>query len=188
MERISNKDSANLVEFQVEFQANNLSAEFEKGAYVVRSYGYYPVFVSVGGQWYENKSKYSVSTAKQMTQCSRNIDRANTIKLSTDELEDLINKGTYKTKELDKIFNNDPQGILDDKPEPKNPALNMMKAFLLLGDLSTKKESVADRIAYKEKIVFATMKSQVPNWEKPSDWDTLPNKEKLKRLDNLQKV
>ena len=63
-----------------------------------------------------------------------------------------------------------------------------MKAFLLLGDLSTKKESVDDRIAYKEKIVFATMRSQIPNWEKPSDWDTLPNKEKLKRLDNLQKV
>lgn len=171
MKRTSNKKSANLVSYRVEFQANNLSAEFEKGAYVVRSYGYYPVFVSVGGQWYENKNTYSVSTAKQMTQCSYNIDRANTIKLSTDELEDLINKG-----------------ILDDKPEPKTAPLNMMKAFLMLGDLSTKKESVADRIAYKEKIVFATMKSQIPNWEKPSDWDTLPNTEKLKRLNNLQKV
>ena len=188
MERISNKNSANLVEFQVEFQANNLSAEFEKGAYVVRSYGYYPIFVSVGGQWYENKNRYSSSTAKQMTQFSKYIDRSKAIKVSTDELEDLINKGTYKTKELDKIFNNDPQGILDDKPEPTNPALNMMKAFLLMGDLSAKKESVEDQIKYKEKIVFATMKSQIPNWEKPSDWDTLPNTEKLKRLENLQKA
>tara|TARA_R100001443_G_scaffold116760_1_gene138368 strand:+ start:1106 stop:1672 length:567 start_codon:yes stop_codon:yes gene_type:complete len=188
MDRISNKNSAEYVAKKLEFQANNLSAEFEKGAYVVRSYGYYPVFVSVGGQWYENKSRYSSSTAKQMTQCSWKIDRANAIKLSTDELEDLINKGTYKTKELNKIFYSDYQGILDDKPEPKNPALNMAKTFLLLGDLSTNKESVSDQIKYKEKIVFATMKSQIPNWEKPSDWDTLPNAEKLKRLENFQKA
>ena len=172
MERISNKNSAPYVAKKLEFEANNLSAEFENGAYVVRSYGYYPVFVSVHGQWYENESRYSSSTAKQMTQCSSDIDRASAIKLNTNELESLIKTG--KTK--------------DEQTKPKNTPLDMMKAFLVLGDLSATNESVADRVKYKEKIVFATMKSQIPNWEKPSDWDTLPNNEKLKRLENLQKV
>lgn len=51
------------------FQANNLHAERVGGKYVVYSYGWYPVFIYAGGQWFENEARYSVSTAKQMTQC-----------------------------------------------------------------------------------------------------------------------
>ena len=38
--------------------------------YVVKSYGYYPVFIYSyqTKNWYETEDRYSVSTAKQMTQ------------------------------------------------------------------------------------------------------------------------
>lgn len=63
-----------------------------------------------------------------------------------------------------------------------------MKMFLLLGELENKNESDEKKLKYKERIVFATMKSQIPDWEKPTDWDNLPTKEKLKRLEKLEKI
>ena len=68
--------------------------------------------------------------------------------------------------------------------------INMMKAFMLLGDLSTKEaDKLSDEhVKYKERIAFATMRASIPDWQPPSDWDTLSNKEKLDRLDKLQSV
>ena len=68
--------------------------------------------------------------------------------------------------------------------------IQAMKAFMLLGDLSTKQGDELSDIAvkYKERIAFATMRASIPNWQPPSDWDTLSNKEKLDRLDKLQSV
>ena len=68
--------------------------------------------------------------------------------------------------------------------------IKMMKAFMLLGDLdatSTKKLSDA-RVAYKERIAFATMRASIPDWQPPSDWDSLTNGQKLDRLDKLQSI
>ena len=68
-----------------------------------------------------------------------------------------------------------------------DPVINSMKAFLLLGDLmNDKKEDTAQAVKYKERIVFATMKSKIPNWEPPSDWGRLNDSEKLERLTKLQ--
>jgi hypothetical protein len=69
MLRTSNRESGRYVQNLVPFQANNLHAERVGGKYVVYSYGWYPVFIYAGGQWFENEARYSVSTAKQMTQC-----------------------------------------------------------------------------------------------------------------------
>tara|TARA_X000000950_G_scaffold209104_1_gene251488 strand:+ start:57 stop:272 length:216 start_codon:yes stop_codon:yes gene_type:complete len=68
--------------------------------------------------------------------------------------------------------------------------IQAMKAFMLLGDLSTKQGDELSDIAvkYKERIAFATMRASIPDWQPPSDWDTLSNKEKLDRLDKLQSV
>ena len=68
--------------------------------------------------------------------------------------------------------------------------INMMKAFMLLGDLSTKQEDKLrdEHVKYKERIAFATMRASIPDWQPPSDWDTLSNKEKNKRLKKLQSV
>ena len=61
---------------------------------------------------------------------------------------------------------------------------------MLLGDLDTKQEDkLSDKaIAYKERIVFSTMRASIPGWQPPSNWNSLTNKEKLNRLDKLQSV
>ena len=66
----------------------------------------------------------------------------------------------------------------------------MMKAFMLLGDLdATSTEKLSDaRVAYKERIAFATMRASIPDWQPPSDWDELSNAEKHKRLKKLKSV
>jgi len=68
--------------------------------------------------------------------------------------------------------------------------IKMMKAFMLLGDLSTKQaDKLSDEhVKYKERIAFSTMRASIPNWQPPSDWDSLTNKQKLNRLDKLQSV
>ena len=61
---------------------------------------------------------------------------------------------------------------------------------MLLGDLETKQEDKLSNkaVAYKERIVFSTMRASIPNWQPPSDWDSLTNGQKLDRLDKLQSV
>jgi len=65
-----------------------------------------------------------------------------------------------------------------------------MKAFMLLGDIETKQEDkLSDKaVAYKEKIAFSTMRASIPDWQPPSNWNSLTNEEKLNRLDKLQSV
>jgi hypothetical protein len=77
----------------------------------------------------------------------------------------------------------------DHKKQESDPVLNSMKAFLLLGDLmNDKKEDKADAVKYKERIVFATMRSKIPNWEPPSDWELLNDSDKLERLTKIQNL
>lgn len=68
--------------------------------------------------------------------------------------------------------------------------IQAMKAFMLLGDLSTKQgDELSDKaVKYKERIAFATMRASIPNWQPPSDWNSLTNKQKLERLDKLKEI
>ena len=61
---------------------------------------------------------------------------------------------------------------------------------MLLGDLhATSTDKLSDsRVAYKERIAFATMRASIPDWQPPSNWNSLTNEEKLNRLDKLQSV
>ena len=61
---------------------------------------------------------------------------------------------------------------------------------MLLGDLSTKQgDELSDMaVKYQERIAFATMRASIPDWQPPSDWYSLTNKQKLDRLDKLQSV
>ena len=97
----------------------------------------------------------------------------------------------FKTCELGGFFGQD---LIDLKlhikggcvPEP-DPVLRSMKAFLLMGDLiNDKKRDKADAVKYKERIVFATMRSKIPNWQPPSDWERLNDSDKLERLTKIQ--
>ena len=63
--------------------------------------------------------------------------------------------------------------------------LGFMKAFLMLGDLEVK-TPLNEKVKYKERIVFATMRSLIPQWEKPSNWDDLSDEIKFERLEKLQ--
>ena len=165
MKKISNKNASTYVENKTPFKANNLSADFENGSFVVRSYKHYPIFIFNNGQWFENNDRYSVSTAKQMTQCGYSI-RPNAIKKSTEELRAMINEG-----------------------KKEDSSLKFMNAFLKLGDItSDKNETIADKVNYKQKIVFATMRANIPQWEMPNDWDKISNEDKLKRLTKLEEI
>ncbi len=68
--------------------------------------------------------------------------------------------------------------------------IGIMKAFMLLGDLETKQEDkLSDKaVAYKERIAFSTMRASIPDWQPPSNWNSLTNEQKLDRLDKLQSV
>ena len=61
---------------------------------------------------------------------------------------------------------------------------------MLLGDLTTEqsKKLSDEAITYKERIVFATMKASIPDWQPPNDWNNLTNKQKLERLNKLQNL
>jgi len=69
-------------------------------------------------------------------------------------------------------------------------SIGIMKAFMLLGDLETKQEDkLSDKaVAYKERIAFSTMRASIPDWQPPSNWNSLTNEQKLDRLDKLQSV
>ena len=87
----SNSKGRDLVMAKIPFKGSNTHADYQNGTYVVYSYGWYPLFVNKDGQWFENENRYSVSTAKQMSQL-RPMDQGEIIKLSKDKLNDIISK------------------------------------------------------------------------------------------------
>ena len=64
--------------------------------------------------------------------------------------------------------------------------IDFMKMFLVLGDITKGEQTREDKLKYDEKIVFATMRSMIPDWEKPSDWDSLSIDEREKRISKLK--
>jgi hypothetical protein len=67
--------------------------------------------------------------------------------------------------------------------------LNFMKMFLTMNTMTQRENtSIKDKVISKQRIVFATMRKLIPDWEMPSDWDTLTDKVKLKRLTDLEKI
>lgn len=68
-------------------------------------------------------------------------------------------------------------------------SINAMKMFLALGDLtSTENATIESKVEYKQRIVFATMKNLIPDWQPPSNWDILTDEDKLEILQKLEKV
>ena len=59
--------------------------------------------------------------------------------------------------------------------------LTLMKMFLVMGDKT--QQTLKEKIAYKERIIFATQ-----GIIKPRNWEELSDEEKLNRLTKLQKV
>ena len=64
----------------------------------------------------------------------------------------------------------------------KTNELNFMKMFLTLQDITTNQnETIKERVKRKERIFFATS-----GIIKPKNWDKLPDKEKLNRMNKAQ--
>ena len=59
------------------------------------------------------------------------------------------------------------------------------KAFMMLSDMTADTEE--QKAKTKERIVFATMKHNIPDWQPPEDWNSLTAKERLRRLEQIQK-
>jgi hypothetical protein len=90
--RTSNADSKAFTENHLPFLANNLEGKtLENGDYVVLSYGYYPIWFwhKRTNKWYGNKDKFSVTTAKHISQ-SRPTYEAEM--LSRGEMDNLMSK------------------------------------------------------------------------------------------------
>ena len=67
------------------------------------------------------------------------------------------------------------------------------KMFLALGDIENGKnpdteEKRLNKVNYEARIIFATMKQQIPNWKQPTDWDTLTLDQKEERLTKVRSV
>ena len=69
--KTANYQSGDYTKAQLPFQGSNLEGRWTKDRngvkyYVVKSYGWYPVYIYKEGKWYENFDRYSSSTGKQM--------------------------------------------------------------------------------------------------------------------------
>ena len=89
--RTANIRARDLVTSKIPFKGSNTHGEYRNGSYVVFSYDWYPIFVYKDGQWFENENRYSVSTAKQMSQL-RPAHQRDIIYASKDKLWDIINR------------------------------------------------------------------------------------------------
>ena len=62
---------------------------------------------------------------------------------------------------------------------------NAMQGFLMLGDLQNF-DTEEEKLKYKQRIVFATMRANIPQWQPPEDWEELSVKDRLDRLEKIQ--
>lgn len=65
---------------------------------------------------------------------------------------------------------------------------NMMKVFLAMGDIVDKDSTLEQKLAYKERIVFSTMKASIPDWEVPEHYKSLSVEDKLELLEKIQQI
>jgi hypothetical protein len=105
--KTSNSKSDDYTRVQLPFKGSNLEGYWSEDKYgvpyyVVKSYGWYPVYIFKRGKWYENAERFSSSTSKQMYEAdpfsrySENIDSKVYI-LSKEEME-MIQDGADHNK------------------------------------------------------------------------------------------
>lgn len=90
MIKIANKNSRINTTNKESFEGSNLYAKDVKKCYVVFSYGlHFPLYIFKEGEWYENESKYSSTTAKHKYQSRPDTDKPFILK-STKEMIELL--------------------------------------------------------------------------------------------------
>lgn len=69
MNTIQNSKCRDFVDDCKEFKGSNLTGvKVNESLYVVYSYGHWPIYAKIKGQWYGHNQKYSVSTSKHQSQ------------------------------------------------------------------------------------------------------------------------
>ena len=88
--RTTNTNAKDLVNNLKPFRGSNLTANWEDDnygdwGYVVLSYDWYPIYIYKYGKWFEVESRYSMSTAKHMSNVYPSVSRGDLIKLSEND-------------------------------------------------------------------------------------------------------
>lgn len=118
---------------RIPFKGSNLEGEWDddsKGEwyYVVKSYGWYPVYIYKNGQWFAVNNAYSSSTSKQMSNArprvwSDNL-KSEIVYLSPEEMKDVMFTG----KNLEDIESERYQGFVGAK-DGHGMDINRTKTF-----------------------------------------------------------
>jgi hypothetical protein len=113
--KVSNNTAYEYATAKMPFKGSNLEGQWEVNNnndwyYVVKSYGWYPIFLFINNQWYRTLDTYSSSTRKQMSQVNpvkfdSNLN-ADVMSLNRGEMERLMD-GRYSLERVktDRVSN-----------------------------------------------------------------------------------
>jgi hypothetical protein len=121
--KTANYQAGDYTKAQLPFHGSNLEGRWTKDKngvkyYVVKSYGWYPVYIYKEGKWYENFDRYSSSTGKQMNNArpytyNNEID-TKVYLMSKNEME-LLERGFSH----EDVMKKKKESFRDVKPSPK---------------------------------------------------------------------
>lgn len=113
--KVSNNTAYEYATAKMPFKGSNLEGQWEVNNnndwyYVIKSYGWYPIFLFINNQWYRTLDTYSSSTRKQMSQVNpvkfdSNL-KADVMSLNRGEMERLMD-GRYSLERVktDRVSN-----------------------------------------------------------------------------------
>ena len=113
--KVSNNTAYEYATAKMPFKGSNLEGQWEVNNnndwyYVIKSYGWYPIFLFINNQWYRTLDTYSSSTRKQMSQVNpvkfdSNLN-ADVMSLTKGEMERLMD-GRYNIERVktDRVSN-----------------------------------------------------------------------------------
>ena len=121
--KTANYQAGDYTKAQLPFQGSNLQGYWTKDRngvkyYVVKSYGWYPLYIYKEGKWYENFDRYSNSTSKQMYKSqpyTYNNDIDTKVYLMSKNEMELLERGFSH----EDVMKKKKESFRDVKPSPK---------------------------------------------------------------------
>ena len=108
-QKVTNNTSYEYASAKMPFKGSNIEGEWDTNRknewyYVIKSYGWYPIFLFINDQWYRTLDTYSSTTRKHMSHSNpvryNSGLRANVIDVSQYEIERLMD-GTYTLNDVE---------------------------------------------------------------------------------------
>jgi hypothetical protein len=158
--KTANYQAGDYTKAQLPFQGSNLEGRWTKDRngvkyYVVKSYGWYPVYIYKEGKWYENFDRYSSSTSKQMYNSqpyAYNNDIDTKVYLMSKNEMNMLESG-YSHED---VMKKKKESLKDDQPSPRIttakseywrgdiPSLNIKFKISSIEDLGDKNAVIVD--------------------------------------------